>query len=134
MPNQLFINYFITQLYYSIEAGPPREALQGGTALGSQDRLRLLSKLRIWVENTPQKCLWGPSEIHGPFHGSWGPGQMYRLNPTSHRPRREAESNQPMQSPVWTFTIFLSCHRIWTSFKRSPVLKDHFFFIANVTS
>jgi len=25
--------------------------------------------------------LWGPSEIHGPFLGSPGPGPIYRLNP-----------------------------------------------------
>jgi len=37
--------------------GPPREILQGGTRLlwGPGDRLRLLSKLRIWVENTQKK-------------------------------------------------------------------------------
>ena len=34
--------------------GPPREILQGGTILllGPEDRLKLLSKLWIWVENT----------------------------------------------------------------------------------
>ena len=35
-------------------------------------------------------------------------------------------------------TFFLSCHRKfhmnWTSFKRSPVLKGHFFFVLKVTS
>jgi hypothetical protein len=38
-------------------SGPPREILQGGTRLlwGSGGRLKLLSKLRILVENTKQK-------------------------------------------------------------------------------
>ena len=46
------------------------------------------------------------------------------------------QSNLPMRSPLLSshlyenVTFFLSCHRKdhmnWTSFKRSPVLKDHF--------
>ena len=42
------------------------------------------------------------------------------------------------QSTVLKVTFVLSCrsqfHMNWTSFKRSPVLKDHFFFVPKVTS
>ena len=42
------------------------------------------------------------------------------------------------QSPVLKGHLFLSCHRTfhmnWTSFKRPPVLYDHFSFFPSVTS
>jgi hypothetical protein len=45
----------------------------------------------------------------------------------------ERWSKLPKQSPVLKFTFFLSYHRKflmnWTFFKRSTVLKDHFFFL-----
>jgi len=80
----------------NLQSGPPREILQGGTRLlwNPGDRLKLFSKLRIWVENTNKnkknenikiKRQWrqqcGPSEIHEPLLGSPGPEPMYRVNP-----------------------------------------------------
>ena len=58
--------------------------------------------------------------------------------------RINIQSNLPMWSPLlsshlyWKVTFLLSCHRKfhmnWTSFKRSPVLNDHFLFVSKVTS
>ena len=56
------------------------------------------------------------------------------------------QSNLPMQSPLLSSHLYyiighlfvvVSCHRIfhmnWTSFKRSPLLKGHFFLVPKVT-
>jgi hypothetical protein len=66
-------------------------ARRNNTVLGPEDRLKLLSKLWLWVENTKKnnnekikiKCQWGPSEIHVAFLGSSGPVPMYWLTALS---------------------------------------------------
>jgi hypothetical protein len=74
-----------------IRASKRNFAMRNKTTLGPGDRLRLHSKLRIWVENTPKK--WknqnkmsmakaiGPFWDSGPLLDSPGPWPMYRLNP-----------------------------------------------------
>ena len=47
---------------------------------------------------------------------------------------QKVHSNHPTQSPVLKGHLFLYCHMSCTSFMRSFVLKDHFFFVPKVTS
>jgi hypothetical protein len=60
-------------------------------------------------------------------------------SPQSNMPIRSPQSNMPIRSPqsnlpIKVTSIKQSYHMNWTSFKRSPVLKDHFCFDPKVTS
>ena len=57
----------------------------------------------------PWISLWGPSEIHGPLHGSQGPGPMYSLNPHLIGPVLEdQDENMKLNYCLCTATIDLS--------------------------
>ena len=87
------------------QAGPPKEILQGGTRLfwGPVDRLRPLSNLRIWVENTTKKksknlnktCI---TKVMGPFRDSRAPSWLAG-------PRTDVPTESPSQARTWISNV-----------------------------